>query len=112
MHIHFLNTLFLGKIELTVQKIKRVFKMKNLHSADELFSELNKMNKDNSVSQFLIPVKGKFTLVYQEVEKTIDEEIESDQELKNLIHESLAAYERGEYQTTSELLESLSKEKF
>ena len=86
--------------------------MKNIHSADELFSVLNKMNKDNSVSQFLIPGKGKFTLVYQEVENPIDEEIESDQELKNLIHESLAAYERGEYQTTSELLESLSKEKF
>lgn len=86
--------------------------MKNIHSADELFSEINKLNKDNSISQFLIPGKGKYTLVYQEADNTIEEEIETDEELKNMIHESLAAYERGEYQTTTELLKSLSKEKF
>ncbi len=86
-------------------------RMKNIKSPDELFSELNAMNEKNSVSQFVVPGKGKFTLVYQECTE-VQEEIESDEELKKMIHESLEAYEKGDYQTTSELLRTLSKEDF
>lgn len=85
--------------------------MKDINSPEELYQELTNISTDNSVSQFTIPGKGKFTLVYQESDENIAKEIESDEDLKKLIHENLAAYEKGDYQTTSELLKSLSKEK-
>ncbi|MGY0694337.1 hypothetical protein ACW2QC_16405 [Virgibacillus sp. FSP13] len=86
--------------------------MKNIKTANELFSELNKMDRENSILQFLVPEKGKFTLVYQNDDSSLQDEIENDGDLKKMIHESLEAYERGDAQTTSDLLKSLSKEDF
>ncbi|MEC5425877.1 hypothetical protein QGM71_20695 [Virgibacillus sp. C22-A2] len=44
--------------------------MKKLNTPDEIVVEVNKMNKENSVLQFLLPERGKFTLVFQEEDKT------------------------------------------
>ncbi|UJL46902.1 hypothetical protein KFZ58_02850 [Virgibacillus sp. NKC19-16] len=86
--------------------------MKNINSPEELYEEMDKLDKRDSVTQFSVQGKGNFTLVYQGKDTTVEEEIESDEELKKMVHESLAAYERGDYQTTSGLLKSLSKKEF
>lgn len=86
--------------------------MKHVYSAEELYAELDKLNKDNSVARFSIPGKGKFTLVYEEQEKTIQEEVDSDDELKKMIHESRKEYKEGRYITMSEFIKSTSDEDF
>lgn len=45
---------------------------------------MDKLGKDNSITRFSIPGKGRFTLVYEENEKTIQEEVEEDEELKQM----------------------------
>ncbi|GAB3796235.1 hypothetical protein [Virgibacillus kimchii] len=42
----------------------------------------------------------------------MQEEIDADEELKEMIRESMEAYKKGDYQSTSELLKCLSKEDF
>lgn len=86
--------------------------MKNINSSVELYEELNKMNVDNAVSKFNVPGKGNFTLVYEEKkgEKTIQEEVESDAELKGMLHESQREYSEGRYRATREIVESIYNE--
>lgn len=83
--------------------------MKNIHSPEELYEELDKLNKENTVTQFSVPGKGNFTLVYEKDEKTIQEEVEQDKELKKMIHESRKEYLEGRYKTTSEIIEIMYK---
>lgn len=74
---------------------------------------ISNMNSDNSVFQFTIPGKGKFTLVLQEAdEKSIHLEAEENPELKRMLKESQEQYEHKRGMTTSELLNSLSKKDF
>lgn len=40
--------------------------MKHIDSPDELYSELKKMDKENSTIKFSVPGKGRFTLIYGE----------------------------------------------
>lgn len=85
--------------------------MKNINSPEELYEELDKMSQKNAISKFYVPGKGNFTLVYEEKgEKTIQEEVDSDEELKEMIHESQREYKEGRYRTTSEIVESIYKE--
>jgi hypothetical protein len=83
-------------------------KDENINSPQELFNELKGMNENNSVTQFQVPGKGRFTIVYQEG-ASVQEEIDADEERKDMISESMEAYKKGDYQSTFELLKSLSE---
>ena len=84
--------------------------MKSIHSAEELYNEMAKLDNDNSITQFSIPVPGKgdFTLIYDDghQEKTIQEEVTEDEELKKMIHESRKDYKAGRYITIDEFIQS------
>ncbi|WP_336296612.1 hypothetical protein [Bacillus pinisoli] len=69
---------------------------------------ISKMNSDNSVFQFSIPGKGRFTLVLQEEdEKSIHMEADENPELKRMLKESQEQYENGRGMSTKELLKSI-----
>ncbi|WP_407270388.1 hypothetical protein [Radiobacillus sp. PE A8.2] len=87
--------------------------MGKIQSSEELMKYISNMNSDNSVFQFSIPGKGKFTLVLQEEdEKSLQFEAEANLELKRMLKESQEQYENKRGMTTSELLNSLSKKDF
>ncbi|WP_100009797.1 hypothetical protein [Lentibacillus sediminis] len=87
--------------------------MSSINSSDELMERISNMDRDNSVLQFSIPGKGKFTLVLQEeTETTIAEGVENNSELKQMIKESQQQYKEGKGMTTSGLLESFSAKDF
>ncbi len=82
-------------------------------SSEELMKYIYNMNSENSVVQFSIPGKGKFTLVLQEDdEQSIKVEAEQNPKLKRMLKESMEQYENGQGMTTAELLRSLSKKDF
>jgi hypothetical protein len=84
-----------------------------LDFSEELMEHISNMDRDNSVLQFSIPGKGKFTLVLQEeAEQSIEADIERNPYLGKMIQESLNEYKKGNVLTTSELLKSLSSEDF
>jgi len=90
-----------------------VITMGKIHSSEELMNYISNMNSENSVFQFSIPGKGKFTLVFQEEdEKSIKIEVEENPELKRMLKESMEQYENGRGMPTTELLKSLSKKDF
>ncbi|SEN01806.1 hypothetical protein SAMN05192533_10863 [Mesobacillus persicus] len=90
-----------------------IIRMGKIQSSEELMNYISKMNSDNSVFQFSIPGKGKFTLVLQEEdEKSIQFEAEENPELKRMLKESQEQYENKRAMTTSEFLNSLSKKDF
>lgn len=71
------------------------------------------MSRDNSVYQFHIPGKGKFTLVLQEEEqRSIQADVEANPELKFMIEQSKQEFKLGKTMSTSELLKSLSAKDF
>lgn len=88
--------------------------MGKIQSSEELMKCISSMNRDNSVLQFSIPGKGKFTLVLQEEddEKSIYIESEENHELKRMLKESQEQYVNKHGMTTSDLLKSLSKKDF
>ncbi|AST90019.1 hypothetical protein ACWE42_21125 [Sutcliffiella cohnii] len=87
--------------------------MGKIHSSEELMNHIANMNSENSVFQFSIPGKGKFTLVLQEEDKkTIKVESEENPELELMLKESMEQYENGRGMTTTELLKSLTKKDF
>ena len=88
--------------------------MGKIQSSEELMKYIENMNSENSVLQFSIPGKGKFTLVLQEDEekKSIQFEAEENPELKRMLKESVEQYENGRGMSTSELLNSMSKKDF
>ncbi len=47
-------------------------------------------------------------MVYEENEKTIQEEVEEDTELKEMIQESRKEYKEGKYKTTGEIIDKIS----
>lgn len=51
-------------------------------------------------------------MVYEEREKTIQEEVDEDEELGKMIHESRKEYKEGRYVTMSEIIESNYEEDF
>ncbi|TCS75729.1 hypothetical protein [Effusibacillus lacus] len=48
-------------------------------------------------------------MLQEEDSQSIAADLESDDELREMIEKSLEAYERGDYMTTSESIKSLSK---
>lgn len=87
--------------------------MNKVSSVSDLMKEIEKMDRENSICQFSIPGKGKFTIVLQEEwEASIDKEIENDDELKKMISESQEAYKLGNVKTTEEAIKSLSVKDF
>jgi hypothetical protein len=82
-------------------------------SSEELMSRIANMDSDNSVFQFSIPGKGKFTLVLQEEdENSIKADVEKTPQLKMMIAESKSEYKKGRGMSTSDLLNSLSEKDF
>lgn len=76
-------------------------------------SFINTMDSENSVIQFAIPGKGKFTLVLQEEDNnTIEADVKKNQQLEIMFNESIEQYSLGLGMTTSDLLKSLSEKDF
>lgn len=87
--------------------------MEKKRFSEELMDYISNMDRDNSVCQFYIPGKGKFTLVLQEEEqRSILADVEANPELKAMIKESRREYKQGLGMSTSDLLKSLSVENF
>lgn len=87
--------------------------MGNVQSAEELMKYISVMDRDNSVVQFSIPGKGKFTLILQEEdERTIKADACANPELEKMIKESQRQYKQGKGMSTTELLQSLSPKDF
>lgn len=90
-----------------------VIGMGKVCSPEELMNYISNMNHDNSVCQFFIPGKGKFTLVLQEEDQqSINADIEGNPKLKKMINESQEQYKKGLGMSTSELLKSMSPKDF
>ncbi|MUV38745.1 hypothetical protein JNUCC1_02616 [Lentibacillus sp. JNUCC-1] len=84
-----------------------------IESSEELMSQIANMDRDNSVFQFSIPGKGKFTLVLQEEdEPSIKADVENNPQLKQMIEESKSEYKMRKGMSTAELLDSLSAKDF
>ncbi|MEI3611904.1 hypothetical protein [Pseudogracilibacillus sp. SO30301A] len=84
-----------------------------IETLEELMKHIAKMDQDNSVFQFSIPGKGKFTLLLQEeAEESIKSEVEKNPQLKQMIRESQNEYEEGKGMSTKDLLKSMSIEDF
>lgn len=87
--------------------------MERVQSTEDLMNSISSMDRDNSVYQFYIPGKGKFTLVLQEEDqRSIEEDIEANTELLNMIDNSRNEYKQGKGMTTAELMKSLSAKDF
>lgn len=87
--------------------------MQKLRSPEDLMAHISNMNSENSISHVFIPGKGRFTIMLQEEEgKSVENEILSNPELKQMIDESRTEIKQGLGMSTSELLESLSPENF
>lgn len=84
-----------------------------IESSEELMKRIENMDRDNSVFQFSIPRKGKFTLVLQEEDETpIKVDVEKNPYLKQMIEESQREYKEGKGMSTSQILNSLSVKDF
>jgi hypothetical protein len=83
--------------------------MGKIESSEELMKYISNRDRDNSVLQFSIPGKGKFTLVLQEeAEQSIKADVEAQPKLERMIQESRSEYQRDNGMSTSKLLETLS----
>ena len=87
--------------------------MNKVFSSAELLKYINKMDRNNSVVQFTIPGKGRFTLVLQEEdEQPIFADVKKKPQLDIMFKESEAQYKEGLGITTENLLKSFSKKDF
>ncbi len=87
--------------------------MNKVLSSEELMKYINNMDSENSVVQFSIPGKGRFTLVLQEeVEQSIKKDVMKNPQLELMFKESEEQYKNGIGITTSDLLKSLSEKDF
>lgn len=87
--------------------------MEKILSSEELIKHIFNMDSENSVFQFTLLGKGKFTLVLQgEDEKSIRADIDSNPNLIHMFKKSEEEYEKGLGITSSELIKSLSEKDF
>ena len=90
-----------------------LIRMEKILSSDDLMQKFSNMDSNNSVCQVFIPGKGKFTIVLQEEDQSsIEKDIEANPKLKEMIQESITAYEEGKTMSTSEVIKSLSPKDF
>lgn len=70
-----------------------VIEIDKVNSSEELMETIISMNSEHSVHQFLIPGKGRFTVVLQEEDPlSISSEVKVNVELKRMIDESREEY--------------------
>lgn len=82
-------------------------------SSQELMNYIFNMDSENSVLQFSIPGKGKFTLVLQEEDvQSIKADVEVNPMLEHMFKKSEEQYREGLGITTSDLLRTLSEKDF
>jgi hypothetical protein len=81
-------------------------------SSEELMKHIFNMDSENSVFQFTIPGKGKFTLVLQEEEQSIEADARVNPGLEQMLKKGEKQYKKGLGITTSEFLETLSEKDF
>jgi hypothetical protein len=87
--------------------------MGKVHSSEEIMNYISNMNRENSIVQFSIPGKGKFTLVLQEEDdQSIKADAEANPELQRMIIESQEQYKKGLGMSTSDFLKSFSAKDF
>ena len=87
--------------------------MEKVRSAKQLLEYIATMNREKSVYQFLIPGKGRFTLVFQEEdEQSINDDVEANPELIKMINESREQYKQGLGMSTKDLLKSMTPKDF
>ncbi|TDF95376.1 hypothetical protein [Paenibacillus piri] len=87
--------------------------MEEVRTTEDLMEQIATMNRENSVRQIFIPGKGKFTIVLQEEDhESIAADVEANPNLKQMINESLDAYNQGKFMTTTELVKTLSPKDF
>ena len=87
--------------------------MNKVLSSEELMKYIDGMDRENSVMQFSIPGKGRFTLVLQEEdEQSIYADVNKNPQLDLMFKESKEQYRNGLGMTTSDLLKSLKDEDF
>jgi hypothetical protein len=87
--------------------------VEKVRSAKQLLEYIATMNREKSVYQFIIPGKGKFTLVFQEEdEQSISDDVKANPELKNMINESREQYKQGLGISTNEFLKSMTPKDF
>jgi hypothetical protein len=87
--------------------------MGRVYSSEELMNYISNMNRENSVVQFSIPGKGRFTLVLQEEdEQSIKADAEANPEVQRMISESQEQYKKGLGMSTSDFLKSFSVKDF
>ena len=82
--------------------------MNKVLSSEELMKYIDEMDRENSVMQFSIPGKGRFTLVLQEEdEQSIYADVNKNPQLEMMFKESEEQYRKGLGMTTLDLLKSL-----
>ncbi|PGZ92087.1 hypothetical protein [Bacillus sp. AFS029533] len=86
--------------------------MEKAQFSEELMRYISNMNRENSVVQFSVPGKGRFTLVLQEEENSIKADIEANPEIEIMIRKSQEEYKKGLGGSTSEFLKSISPKDF
>lgn len=87
--------------------------MNKVLSSEELMKFIDDMDRENSVMQFSIPGKGRFTLVLQEEdEQSIYADVKKNPQLEWMFKESEEQYRKGLGMTTSDLLKSLKDKEF
>ncbi|MFF3022666.1 hypothetical protein ACFVRR_08375 [Gottfriedia sp. NPDC057948] len=86
--------------------------MEKAQFSEELMRYISNMNHENSVVQFSVPGKGRFTLVLQEEEKSIKADIEVNPEIEIMIRKSQDEYKKGLGVSTSDFLKSISSKDF
>jgi len=86
--------------------------MEKAQFSEELMRYISNMNRENSVVQFSVPGKGRFTLVLQEEEKSIKADIEANPEIEIMIRKSQDEYKKGLGVSTSDFLKSISSKDF
>ena len=85
-----------------------VMMMNKVLSSEELMKYIDEMDRENSVMQFSIPGKGRFTLVLQEEdEQSIYADVNKNPQLEMMFKESEEQYRKGLGMTTLDLLKSL-----
>ncbi|MEH7399473.1 hypothetical protein V7148_00635 [Gottfriedia acidiceleris] len=86
--------------------------MEKAQFSEELMRYISNMNRENSVVQFSVPGKGRFTLVLQEEEQSIKADIEANPEIEIMIRKSQDEYKKGLGVSTSDFLKSISSKDF
>ncbi|QED46890.1 hypothetical protein [Cytobacillus dafuensis] len=87
--------------------------MNKVLSLEELVKYIDDIDRENSVVQFSIPGKGRFTIVLQEEdEQSIYADVNKNPQLELMFKESEEQYRKGLGMTTSDLLKSLKDKDF